>query len=287
MRIAYFTAGTTGAGHAVRGLAVARGLARAGFRGELRFFGPRPPFPLPAWNERAETVEIQHDPTLRHPQLANGSDLARRLRQFCPDLLLVDLFWTPLRWILPQLGAEAWLLARICPPVWWVGPPEAPFSAALFRRIVAIEPFDAPPATDRIDPVVVANPEECQPPEALRERLGVPVDQDLTVVVHAGERGELADLLAAAPTEVAARLDLADPTAPFPASEWLGGADHVVAGAGYNTFWEARWLGYAARTTFVPFRRTIDDQTRRAAGLREPRPRRNGADVLAGWILAG
>jgi hypothetical protein len=287
VRIAYFTAGTVGAGHAVRGLAVARGLAREGFRGELRFFGPRPPFPLQAWQERAEVIEIQHDPALRHPHLAAGSELATQLRRFAPDLLLVDLFWTPLRWILPRLTVEAWLLARSCPPVWWAGPPESPFAPEQFRRIIAIEPLAAPPATDRIDPVVVANPEDCRPPGALRERLGVPAGQDLTVVVHAGERGELPALLAAAPTEAAARFDLATPDAPFPASEWLGGADHVVAGAGYNSFWEAHWLGYAERTTFVPFRRTIDDQARRAATRGVPRPRSNGADVLASWILSG
>ena len=50
-----------------------------------------------------------------------------------------------------------------------------------------------------------------------------------------------------------------------------------------NSVWEARWLGYAERTTFVPFPRGNDDQAARIAG-RVPMTE-NGADVLAGWML--
>ncbi len=74
---------------------------------------------------------------------------------------------------------------------------------------------------------------------------------------------------------------------PFPAAEWLGGADRIVAGAGYNAFWEAHWLGYAERTEWIPFRRTIDDQALRVELSRGMTPRENGADTLARWIAAG
>ena len=44
MRIAYFTGGTAGAGHVVRGIAIGRALVRAGYQGEMRLFVPVEPF---------------------------------------------------------------------------------------------------------------------------------------------------------------------------------------------------------------------------------------------------
>jgi hypothetical protein len=141
-------------------------------------------------------------------------------------------------------------------------------------------------AREAVDPVVICNPDECRPPGALRERLGVPAGRRLSVVLQAGRRGESEQLQRLA-GEGAAVLDLFDPEAPFPAAEWLGGADRIVAGAGYNAFWESRWLGYHERTEWMPFPRSIDDQALRLELGRATRPRENGADVLARWILKG
>jgi hypothetical protein len=285
VRVAYFTAGTVGAGHLVRGLAIGRGLTRAGFTGTYRMFGPRLPFPLAAAEERYESVAIQTDPALRQRHLAQSSELAERLRTYQPDLLLVDLFWAPLYWVLPGLGCPAWLLLRLCPPVWLQGPPGMPFDRGMFDRIVGIEPIGLPVLDDVVDPIVIANPGECRPPGALRERLGLTADARLAVVLHAGERGETERLQEAAAGESVTVLDLFQPDAPFPAAEWLTGADRIFAAAGYNAFWEARWLGYAGRTTFLPFPRSIDDQAKRLADFGNYDPKENGADTLARWIL--
>jgi hypothetical protein len=287
VKVVYFTGGTVGAGHLVRGLAIGRGLARAGFTGEYRMLGPALPFPVARSSSGYETVEIQNDRTLRDRHLAQMSGLAQRLQALAPDLLLVDLFWAPLYWVLPFLSCEAWLLVRTCPPVWLQGPPDMPFRKAAFDRVIGIEPLDHPLLDEVIDPIVVANPGECRPPGALKERFGVPEAEPLTVIAHAGERGEAAVLAERAGTVGegrVVRLDLFDPEAPFPAAEWLPGADRVVCGAGYNAYWEARWLGYADRATFVPFRRSIDDQARRLSVCGDRVPSENGADVLARWI---
>lgn len=292
VRVAYFTAGTVGAGHHVRGLALERGLGRAGYRGEFRVFGPALPFAADPQGGRRETVAVESDPLLRDPRAAPASRLAAQLRDYAPDLLLVDLFWAPLRWILSSLDCEAWLLVRLCPPHWLTGPPGLPFDPGQYGRIVAIEPLPergargAVRGIETIDPVVVCNPEERRSAGALRERLGVAPGEELKVVVHAGRRGEVEELAAAAGAG-AAVLDLYAPGAPFPAAEWLGGADGIWAGAGYNAVWEARWLGYAARTRWTPFRRSIDDQALRLELAPESAPRRNGADTLAGWIVEG
>ena len=285
MRVAYMTAGDVGAGHLVRGAAIGRGLSRAGFSGTYRMFGPPLAFPAGRRNDY-EAIGIRGDRALRDPRLAPGSDLAARLVAFAPDLLVVDMFWGPLRWVLPRLSCEAWLLVRICPPVWLEGGPGLPFEATQYRRRFSIEPIRHPSLTESLDPIVIANPDDCREREDVRRRFGAAPGEPLALVQHAGERGEVEELRRLAGPD-AATLDLFEPEAPFPAAEWLPGADRVFSGAGYNSYWEARWLGYDGRTTFLPFPRSIDDQARRLDEFREIRPRENGADALARRILVG
>jgi hypothetical protein len=283
VRVAYFTAGTVGAGHLVRGVALGRALVRRGFAGTYRAFGPRLPYPS-VQDAGFESVAVVED-ELRDPSRAATSGVAAALAAFRPDLLVVDMFWAPLRHILPLPDCECWLLVRACPRAWFTGPRDTSFAPAQFRRVVAIEPFRHAAVRETVDPIVVCNPDECRPPGALRERLGVPPERSLVVVAHAGLAGERAAIEAEARGEHAVRCDLFDEHALFPLAEWLPGADRVHCGAGYNAFWEARWLGYAPRTSFKPFPRKIDDQAWRVATCLRSPMRANGADTLAGWIV--
>ena len=286
MRIAYFTGGTIGAGHLVRGVAVGRGLERRGFAGVYRMFGPPLPYPAAARPDY-RPVPILGDPALLDPEAAPGSALAAELRDFAPDLVLVDMFWAPVAHVLPALRAEAWLLVRACPDQWLRGTSRLRYDRTPYGRVIGIEPL-ASAVAESVEPIVVANREECRPPTALKERLGVAWDRRLTVVLHAGLAEERPELVAAAAgSGETAVLSLFDRDAPFPAAEWLLGADAVVSGAGYNAFWEAHWLGYADRTAFVPLPRRIDDQAGRLAACRGHTMQVNGADRLAAWILGG
>jgi hypothetical protein len=193
------------------------------------------------------------------------------------------MFWAPLRHILPLDGCEAWLLLRSFPRVWLDGPPGVPFAASQYERIIAIEAVKAEAITHTIDPVVVANPNECRPRGTLRRRLGIGDDTKLIAMTHAGNPGEIGILQRSISTPAIAAFDLRAADALFPVCEWLGDCDVLHMGAGYNSFWEAHWLGYAGRTRFVPFARTNDDQPWR---LRHGRtPQANGADTLAQWIV--
>ncbi|MFN7960815.1 MAG: hypothetical protein U0002_06040 [Thermoanaerobaculia bacterium] len=285
MRVAFFTAGTVGGGHLVHGLALGRGLARAGFAGSYRMFGPALPFSFAQGRADYQAVEIQRDGALRRPETAAGSELACALRSFEPDLLVVDLFWAPLRWILPALGCEAWLLVRICPQDWLSSRLGMPFAPEQFARIVAMEPIEHPLVEEWVEPLVIANREDCHPPGALRERLGVAAGEVLQVVLHAGLPGEVEQLGWLAEQERPRVLDLYQQEVLFPAAEWLGDVDRLITGAGYNSFWEAHWLGWAPRTHFVPFVRSIDDQAARIELFSGYRPEANGADQLARQIL--
>ena len=283
MKVAYFTAGTTGAGHLVRGLAIQRALLRAGFAGEYRMFGPQRPFPI-ADHSTCEVVTVP-SAELTDPLRARISDLALALNRFRPDLLIVDMFWAPLRHILPLAQCECWLIVRHCPPVWFVGPPRSPFAPEQFDRIIAIEPIRHAAVREHIDPVVICNPDECRTRGALRERLGVPRDERLVAVVHAGIAGECEQLLRNSETATTCVFNLFHDHALFPVAEWLAGADVIRAGAGYNTFWEAHWLGYADRTRFTAFARKMDNQEWRLATCSGTAVHHNGADTLASWIL--
>jgi hypothetical protein len=285
VRVAYFTAGTIGAGHHVRGLAIGRGLARILPKEKLdyRTFGPTLPYPVgPTLVHRAVPVAREE---LMDPKRAPESELANAIREFGPDVLLVDMFWAPLAFVLPSLPCEAWLLLRKCPELWFGGPsPEMRFEPSRFARLLAIEPhLGGGPWREKIEPIVVANPDECRPRDALRKHFGVPDGARLEVVMHAGRPGERARLHRGVDGERV--LDLFDDAALFPAAEWLGGADRIASGAGYNSYWEARWLGYADRTTFLPFPRPIDDQAWRVRACEGHTMQDNGADVLARAIL--
>lgn len=282
-RVAFFTAGTVGAGHLMRALAIGRALARGGSRASYRVIGPPLPYPVPAGLDyRAVPIDPLE---LINPARAPRSELAGELLGFMPQRLIVDLFWGPLVRLLPMTGCEAWLLVRRVPAAWFAGPPGVPFEPRMFSRVLAIEPGVQGPIDETIDPVVASNPDGCRPRGALRAHLGVTPSERLVVVHHAGKAGELYALRATVDAGEG-RVVAFGPSAqgfdgPFPLCEWLGDADALVSGAGYNAFWEAAWLGYAGRTRFVPFARDLDNQAWRVRTGSGYVPRDNGADVLA------
>ena len=300
MRVAYFTAGSSGAGHLVRGIALGRGLARRGARVTFQMFGPWLPFAAAA---RDDYTVVRIDPAeLRDPESARASALEGTLRDFAPDLLLVDCYWAPLVHLLPLPGCEAWLLARWLPASWFVGPADTRFDPSRYRRILAIEPRQVPGATDLVPPVVICNPGEEKPAGSLRRHLGVPDGQPLRVIAHAGVAGEAHALaVPGAPHALAGEsgaggsspgsapivLSLHDAAALFPLAEWLGDADEISCFAGYNSYWEARWLGTWPRTRFSVLDRQRPEHEWRLRACGQVAMAANGADVIAKLITGG
>lgn len=294
MKVVYFTGGTKGAGHLVRGVAIGRALARAGFAGDYTIVSPVEP-PFPALRHEldelgAEIVAV--DPAVvTDPEAAPGSPLADRMRALAPDLVVVDMFWAPLRYILDDLDASAWLLVRSCPPVWLDGSPDMPFAPGQYDRILAIEPITHPRvALEPLDPVVVCNRDSLRSRAELCERFAVAADQRIIAVSHAGLRGEihgLKTLDTLGPTGTVLRFDLYTGSGVFPLAPWLAAADEIHCSAGYNSYWEARWLGYAHKTRLTAIARKIDDPIWRAQRCGGYEMKRNGADVLAEAIARG
>lgn len=312
LRIAYLTAGTVGAGHLVRGLALHSALVRRGARGTFLLASPRLDLPgldlpgldvpgLAALDEREGPIRlVSHAITVDSRRVARredalASDAARALRAFEPDLVLIDLFWVPFLHLVRAAGAPAWLLLRSCPPRWLVGPPEVPFDGRAFARVLWTEPCadGAIEGAERVEPIVYTPGDASSTVTTdLRARLRVTDPRPLALVAQGGKAGEIDALerLARerfASTHVVVRADLRAADAPFPLAPWLPQADAIVGGGGYNLVWELCWQGLLERSVLVPFARSIDDQAARLAVARTHRMGHNGADVLAADITAG
>ncbi|MFO0557682.1 MAG: hypothetical protein U0269_06655 [Polyangiales bacterium] len=288
MRVAYFTAGSAGAGHLVRGVAIARALdrARPDASRELRIFSPPSAFAHVA--ERWLEPVVIEPALLRSKRTADESAVARALRAYAPDVLVIDLFWAPLVFV--TLSCPTVLLLRSVPAAWLVGPAEARFDHRRYERVFAIEPAPGLDRFEPLSPIVVSTRAEARDRSALRALLDRR-DGPLRIIARGGlesdheQLARVAHELDAGPWDT---LDLSSPSAPFPAAEWLAAmeqGDRLVACPGYNLYWEARTLGFDAHTTWVPIARKLDAPAMRAA-LTGPAPRSNGADELARILLA-
>lgn len=289
--MAYVTAGTVGVGDLMHGLALRRAVTRQGL--PVRVTLVAPPLPFPALTRLDDLVTVPTDaPSLLDAATAPATPLAEALRRLRPDVIVVGHFWAPLRHVLPALSAafspRAWLLLRKAPPHWLKGPQSAPFLASQFERLLEIEPvgFDVP-RLEAWPPLVVANRDELLDRPQARAALGLPADGPVTLAFQAGNPGELATLVDGIDTGALHTVDLRHPGAPMPMAPLLNAADVVVTGAGYNAFWEARWLGTMPRTRFVPFARRIDDQAWRLARCADVPLTENGADLLAMALARG
>lgn len=296
-RVALYTSGFIGGGHLALAEAIARGLARAGTGITLRVFYAELHLALPSGLSCEVTALPTAPEQLRSPASAQASATAQALREFAPDLLLVDLAFAELRYVLPSLECEAWLLLRWIPKRLLGGPFNKTFRPEQYARVIGTEPglpFEVP---FQLEPIVVCNPDECVGPERLRQHLGVVSARPLSLIAHTGKPHEAAGLerleREAFPQNTVVRLSLYDAhsasgaPALFPLAPWLPGADRIVGGAGYGLYWETHWLGLRGRSELRPFSRGIDDQSPRMRNGEHYVMRRNGADQLAAWVAQG
>ena len=295
MKLAYFTGGTAGAGHLVRGLAIGQALNRAGYRGDMRMFIPTKPLAglreaLAPFSPTVCPIDPEEvlDP-LRGPR----SEISAALIDYAPDLLIADMFWAPLLHILPLLNTESWLLVRSCPDIWLRGTQTTPFDSTQFTRIIGIEPLTNKEISEHIEPIVICNPDDAKTRAELCARWDIEGGTRVVAITHAGLRGEI-DVLRSDYDETIGdeeddsfiiESDLHDQNAVFPLAAWLPAVDQIHCAAGYNSYWESRWMNYAHKTRMRVIARKIDDPLSRVESGRSYRMRENGADVLARSIV--
>lgn len=289
LHVAYVTAGSVGVGDLIHGLALRRAAERRGSKMRVSLVAPSLPFPAVQALPDFHPVAVDAAPLL-DPATALDTPLGGILTALQPDVVVVGHFWAPVQHLVAPLGVEAWLLVRKSPAQWLRGHPKMPFPQGRFARILEMEPvgFDVD-GIERWPPLVVANHDECLSRAEARRHFDIDDDHTpLTLIFQAGEAGESAALPVSTPAGgQMVRVDLRDPAAIFPMALALAGAEHVVTGAGYNAYWEARALGSFARTHFVAFPRRLDDQQWRLDTCGDVDVRINGADLLAEALLGG
>lgn len=289
MRIVYFTSGEIGAGHWAHAAALERAFTRRGIRADLVLLTNRPPVRFEERGLRLELVDFDAK-LLRDPAEARQSQLFRRFEELAPDLVLVDLAYLPIQRVREAIHSEIWLLSRWMPTQYYGGPLNRAFRPEVFARRLSTEPIARFPGFESIEPLVCVNREECYTREEVRRELAIDGDGPLHLVLQAGLPGELEQLLDAMPAsarEGAHVVALSPHTgrALFPAARYFLGVDGIWGGAGYNLYWECRWLGVDRKARLTPFPRTIDDQTPRVWGAEGYVMRENGADRLASLIF--
>lgn len=289
MRVAYVTSGDVGAGHIVRGIAIRNALDRTNVTGiNYRRFGP--PIQFTALSDAVDYVTVTND-------------LGVKLTAFKPDLVIVDMFWMPLRTILRKLNCPAWLLIRYLPPLWFRGVDGISWNPQDYAKIIKIEPFDVyiPMTTnvETIDPVVVVQASDLRANTELRTHFSIDAYKTLNVVIHSeapktlrlnknlANKMHLRSNITTTDNEVTLRLSLKEQNVLYPVTPWLSGADHITAAAGYNTYWEIKTLGLMDKTSFTARMHDFyGEQSWRSTAMASVTPLTNGADTLAGMIAA-
>jgi hypothetical protein len=231
---------------------------------------------------------------------------AEQLRAYRADLVLVDIdlptFARLESSVCAALGTRVWTLARWMPEQWWTAHRIAFENSLHFgARLIMTEPCAGlGPLTpgvgriERVEPIVTHNLDEMYSQEDSYETLGKRPYARIGALIHAGIPGEINELAAKAEadgvfedcTDVM-RFDWWNDRVRIRPTALLGACERIVSAAGYNRFWETRWLGLGPLTTLYPLlgARGYDDQGERVRATPAAyQMKENGADQLARMI---
>lgn len=290
MRIAYYTSGMSGWGHAVQGLAVAHALDRHGGRHDYAVMTPGAVPPSAAADARFIPLPPEGEEELS-PSAYTESALYRALVSFKPDVLIVELHWFMVHAFIQTLPCRKIFLCREVAPEFFSIP--LPGGAIAFRPddydlVLATEPFERPFPMEEINPIVLRNPDEIFSRAEACRRLGLdPAESICLFTFKEDPREELAarKTYSYLEEEGGYRMVYAADyeNGLFPVADYFNACDYLVTGAGYNSFWEARW--FRKEAIFLPMPRRFENQYRRVAELSDSTFDENGADQLARLML--
>ncbi len=291
MKIAYFSAGTTGSGQLVRGIAIGNALRRRGAAAEYTIIH------CTSFGGLCERFGfVQHRIPAPDPEPGTLTDAGRStaraaVGQVSPDILIVDQSWFLFQPFLPGLCSRTVFITRqIHPDTFSVPLPRGrlAFRSEAWDLALAIEPFPAPVPLRQIDPIIIRNRDEILSRADAARELGIRIDGRNCLLAVNGHPGEFDRI-----RRSYAYLEEADfrmicssnyEEGIFPAADYFNAFDLLVCGAGYNAFWEA--VSFGKEALFVPAMRRFEDQRRRVETCRDYRPRANGADTLVELMLA-
>lgn len=240
---------------------------------------------------KLRVVQMEESEALS-PRQYKSSALFREISECSPDVLIVDLFWFALDSFLRELPCKKVFLTRQIDPRTFrfrTADRELVFRPEDWDLVLRTEPgFDLPFPSEAVEPLVLRNRDEILTREAARADLGLGPEDRVCLFAFSGRTGEGAEAwksFSYLEDEgwTVVRSDNREGGL-FPAMDWYNAFDLVVCGAGYNQFWEARYLRKEAY--FVPFPRRFEDQARRIALCSDYEFEENGADQVVRRILA-
>ncbi len=293
MRVLFYTGGLSGSGHVTRGLTLVNAFRRSGAAADFSILSVHTEYGrfAEAFGVPIEQIPPE-DETALGPDRYRDSALFRAIESSKPDVLVADIHWFALDSFLRDLPCKKVFLTRqIDPRTFRFRTPdrELVFRPEDWDLVLRSEPgFDLPFPSESVEPLVLRNRDEILPAEAARADLGLGPEDRACLFAFSGRTGEGAEAWKSfsyleEEGWTVVRSDNREGGL-FPAMDWYNAFDLVVCGAGYNQFWEARYLRKEAY--FVPFPRRFEDQARRIALCSDYEFEENGADQVVRRILA-
>lgn len=294
MRIAIYALGC-GHASAMRGLALARALQErvSDDRRVAAHCLVLTRDSMKAWSKAARVPTAVPPPMAHRDSLMLAEWVQASLRDFAPDVLVVDTFARGLLGelgaFLPTLAPRRILLSPWVSPRYLLRPDVSQAVVEAYDALLWCEPppdgLDALIArcrrVERVPPVLFVRPQDVESATSGRQAFGVHEMERIVLGLGSGdaatERGQL-DALVAASRQPGMRFSVMfcahhlPPTESpgvrvvriFPAGAWLRSCPVVVAAAGYQSYYEVVQAQVPA--VFRPLPRPLDDQARRAAG---------------------
>jgi UDP:flavonoid glycosyltransferase YjiC (YdhE family) len=277
-----------GSGHIVRALSVLFGLKRAGVDCDFQLlcdsdFGVlAEPYCGVSW------LKLQPELHLRD---ARRGELFLFINELDPDLLIVDGTWAPILPFIKYLRCPKVIIFRYYAEEWFsFRLPDGEivsFDPSGYEAAFSTEPNFSRPGLASIDPLVIRNRNEILTRDEARKRLGAEDGKKLIVVAHNGFTGELEKIAAqefGEGTEAKVVMSSnADGEGLFPLCDYAAGIDLLIAGAGYNSFYESAF--FKIPTRFMPQERRGGEQAWRVRQNAGYSFDSNGADQLAKEIV--
>jgi hypothetical protein len=287
MRILFYTGGTKGSGHIVLGLSLASAFKRAAIDVDYAILSVETPFAELArrLGTAVSTIPCEDAAELGGDE-CRESALFSAIRDYRPDILVVDQFWFAPEAFIRELPCRKVLLLRQVDPRFfhfYIPQGERRFRPDDWDLILKTEPgFALPFEARQIQPIVIRNRDEIMSRETALRDLGLKADEQHCLFAFNGNswEGEEAWKSFSYLQDEGWTVIRSDNRTGglFPAVDWFAAFELLVCGAGYSAFWEARWLQKEA--FFVPFPRQFEDQNRRIACCSDYTFDTNGADEL-------
>jgi hypothetical protein len=290
MRVAYFCLGS-GSGNLMIGASIYNAFVRAGDRPEFTAITDSEFSPL--FRKWFNVIRIKPEPDKLFTDDLN-TELYRALKSVNPELIIVFMMWMPILPILEEFSCPKVLLIRECPEKWLsmkTGPADwLKINLTDYNAAYSVEPGFQPPGFQPLPPLILKNKDELPSKKASMIELGLEPGQKLCIAANNGSDDEYRDIVEKSkelcPDNyrliLSTNKESSDPTL-FPLIDYLPAADLVVASAGYNLFYECRYLYVHAR--FFAYNRKAEDQNWRIKTNSNYHFHTNGADVLVSRLV--